>query len=100
MSGFPVQFTKQAEDDLISIWRYIANESPQAADRVLDRINSRCQGLAAHPYSGPPREEIAAGVRHLAIDGYLTLYRVRNEQVEILRVLHGARNIDDINVPD
>ncbi|MER8438263.1 type II toxin-antitoxin system RelE/ParE family toxin [Mesorhizobium sp. M1312] len=40
------------------------------------------------------REDIAAGIRHLVVGEYLTLYRVGEDAVEILRVLHGRRNIE------
>ncbi|MER9771973.1 type II toxin-antitoxin system RelE/ParE family toxin [Mesorhizobium sp. M0220] len=54
--------------------------------------------LTLHPFSGAPREDIAPGIRHL-IGEYLTLYRVREEAIEIVRVLHGRRKIDagDLN---
>jgi toxin ParE1/3/4 len=50
--------------------------------------------LAAFPHSGAPRDDIAAGIRHIVVGEYLTFYRVDPEAVEILRVLHGRRNID------
>ncbi|WP_292312124.1 type II toxin-antitoxin system RelE/ParE family toxin [Mesorhizobium sp.] len=50
--------------------------------------------LTLHPFSGAPREDIAPGIRHLIVGEYLTLYRVGEGAVEILRVLHGRRNIE------
>ncbi|WP_246684120.1 MULTISPECIES: type II toxin-antitoxin system RelE/ParE family toxin [unclassified Mesorhizobium] len=50
--------------------------------------------LTLHPFSGAPREDIAPGIRHLIVGEYLTLYRVGEDAVEILRVLHGRRNIE------
>ncbi|WP_366664103.1 type II toxin-antitoxin system RelE/ParE family toxin [Mesorhizobium sp.] len=54
--------------------------------------------MAAYPLSGPPRDDIAPGVRHLIVGEYLTLHRVGSDAVEILRVLHGRRKIgaDDL----
>ncbi|MER8722748.1 type II toxin-antitoxin system RelE/ParE family toxin [Mesorhizobium sp. M1027] len=40
------------------------------------------------------REDIAPGIRHLIVGEYLTLYRVVEEAIEIVRVLHGRRKID------
>ncbi|MDX8511684.1 type II toxin-antitoxin system RelE/ParE family toxin [Mesorhizobium captivum] len=52
-----------------------------------------------HPFSGAPRDDIAPGVRHLIVGEYLTLYRVGEDAIEIVRVLHGRRNIEagDLN---
>ncbi|MDX8479457.1 type II toxin-antitoxin system RelE/ParE family toxin [Mesorhizobium sp. VK24D] len=52
----------------------------------------------AYPLSGPPRDDIASGIRHLIVGEYLTLYRVSGDAIEILRVLHGRRQIgaDDL----
>lgn len=61
---------------------------------MLDRIEERWRQLAAFPYSGASRDDIGADIRHIAVGEYLTFYRVGAEAVEILRVLHGRRNID------
>lgn len=90
----PIIRTDRADEDLIEIWAAVATDNPTAADRVLDAIEARWQQLAQHPYSGMARDDIAAGVRHLVAGQYLTLYRVINEAVEIIRVLHGRRKID------
>ncbi len=50
--------------------------------------------MASFPSSGAPRDDIASGIRHLVVGDYLTLYRVNDDAIEILRVLHGHRNIE------
>ncbi|RWM11630.1 MAG: type II toxin-antitoxin system RelE/ParE family toxin [Mesorhizobium sp.] len=98
MSSPPIVRAAQAEEDLIAIWLYVAADNEAAADRLLGRIEGRWRQLAAYPLSGPPRDDIAPGVRHLIVGEYLTLYRVGSDAVEILRVLHGRRKIgaDDL----
>jgi toxin ParE1/3/4 len=44
--------------------------------------------------SGPLHDDLASGVRHLIVGEYLTFYRVSEDAVEILRVLHGRRKIE------
>ncbi|MET3593744.1 MULTISPECIES: type II toxin-antitoxin system RelE/ParE family toxin [Mesorhizobium] len=61
---------------------------------MLDRIEPRCQQLATYPYSGPPRDDIAPGIRHLIVGEYLTFYRVGGDAIEVVRVLHGRRKIE------
>ncbi|MBZ9982911.1 MULTISPECIES: type II toxin-antitoxin system RelE/ParE family toxin [unclassified Mesorhizobium] len=94
MNLLPIVRNARAEDDLIMIWLHIASDSEAAADRLLDRIEARWQQLATYPFSGAPRDDIAPGVRHLVVGNYLTLYRVRGDAIEILRVLHGHRNFE------
>ena len=83
----------RADEDLISIWRYIAADNPSAADRVLDAIEARWNQLSRHPYAGIAREDIAPGIRVFVVNPYLTLYRVSRSGIEIVRVLHGRRQI-------
>lgn len=85
--------TDRADEDLIAIWLHIAGDNPAAADRVLDAIERRWQQLAQHPYSGIARDDIGAGIRHLVAGRYLTLYRVSDPAIEIIRILHGRREI-------
>ncbi len=89
----PIVRTDRADEDLIAIWSGIAAENPAAADRVLDAIERRWRQLAQYPYSGVARDDIANGIRHLVNGQYLTLYRINDDAVEILRVLHGRREI-------
>ena len=85
--------SKQAKRDLTAIWSYIASDNEAAADRVLDSLNDKIALLVDHPFIGPARPDIAPDLRYLISDNYLLLYRVLPESVEIVRVLHGARNL-------
>ncbi|TPM38311.1 type II toxin-antitoxin system RelE/ParE family toxin [Mesorhizobium sp. B2-3-4] len=84
----------QAVDDLEDIGDYIASHDPRAAVRLVDVLESRWDLLTLHPFSGAPRDDIAPGVRHIVVSNYLTLYRVGGDAIEIIRVLHGRRNVD------
>lgn len=83
----------RAAKDLIEIWHYIAEDNPVAADRVLLAIERRIDLLTRHPWSGPSREDIGPGIRHLVSLPYSILYRVEVEGVRVVRVIHGARGI-------
>jgi toxin ParE1/3/4 len=86
----------RAAEDLLDIWLFIARYSVAAADKFLDRIEERCRMLVAFPEIGAVREDIGPGVRVLTVDRYLVLYRARRDRVDIVRVLHGARDISDL----
>ena len=86
----------RAEHDLLDIWLHVARDSVAAADRLLDAIDQKCALLADHPGIGPPRPDIAAGARMLTVGRYLVLYRIAKERIEIVRVVHGSRRLEDL----
>jgi toxin ParE1/3/4 len=53
----------EAENDLEEIWWYIAQDSPDNADRFLDRIQESCLALADFPKLGISREELKTDLR-------------------------------------
>jgi toxin ParE1/3/4 len=88
-----IQRTTQAEEDLIDIWIYIAQDNPGAADRVLDDIDERFHALADNPLMGRLRPDIAPELRYFTVGKYLILYRTVQDGVQIVRVIHGARDL-------
>ncbi|HDZ75271.1 MAG TPA: type II toxin-antitoxin system RelE/ParE family toxin [Aurantimonas coralicida] len=88
----------RAEADLIEIWLHIALDSPLAADRQIDRIGERILGLARFPEMGVARPDIAEGVRVLSIPPFLVLFQVDSDKVEIVRIVHGARDLPSIDL--
>jgi toxin ParE1/3/4 len=88
--------TAKAEEDLIEIWTYIAQDNPQAADRLLDRLDEKSYQLADNPHLGPKRPEIADGVRSWPVGNYLILYRELDGGAEIVRYVHGARRLQNL----
>ena len=88
--------TARAEQDLIDLWDYIAQDNRRAADRVFDLLVRKSKLLAHNPNVGRSREEIGAGVRSTVAGSYLIFYRVHYDHVEILRYLHQRRNLSNI----
>lgn len=89
-----LRITPLAAADVEDIVLHIAAENPRAALTVLDAIEQRLLQLLNHPLSGPPRDDVGPGIRHLVTGRYLAFYRISGEEVEVLRVLHGSRKID------
>jgi toxin ParE1/3/4 len=87
------RLTAQAEGDLDDIWSYIASNSVDAADRVVARIIQRFPSLAQMREIGRSRDELASGLRSFPVREYLIFYRLISDGVEILRVIHGSRDI-------
>ncbi|MGC9418867.1 MAG: type II toxin-antitoxin system RelE/ParE family toxin [Rhodovulum sp.] len=88
-----VYFTRAAREDLIAIWAHIAEDDAAAADRVLDRLDEAANHLARNPQMGPARDDIRPGLRYLVSGSYLLLYRITDDGVEIVRAVHGRRDL-------
>lgn len=85
--------TPRAQADLQTIGDYIAERNPPAAKRLIGRFIQHWELLATQPRSGAERDDILPGIRHKVTGIYVAFYRVEGEDVVILRVLHGRRNI-------
>ncbi len=88
--------TSRAELDLLEIWEFIAEDSLEAADRLIRNIHRRCQALAESPLTGHKREDLSPGLRSCAVGNYIIFYRPITNGIEVIRVLHGARDIPEI----
>jgi toxin ParE1/3/4 len=84
----------RAKSDLVEIWDYIADDSEARADAFVDMIDQKFLTLASNPGIGRPRDELAEDLRSFAVGRYVIFYRPIPEGVEIVRVLHGSRDID------
>ncbi|HQE39592.1 MAG TPA: type II toxin-antitoxin system RelE/ParE family toxin [Zoogloea sp.] len=91
-----VQRTAQADEDLIDIWVYIAQDNSAAADHLLDEFEKKFALLAGQPRLGAARSDIAPGLRHFPMGNYLILYREIDPGIEVVRVVHGARRLSHL----
>jgi toxin ParE1/3/4 len=91
-----IQRTALAEEDLIDIWTYIAQDNMQAADTMLDDIEQRCKLLAEFPHMGQMRPDIALELHHFPVGRYLILYRPITDGIEIVRVLFAGRQLSEL----
>lgn len=88
-----VVITDAAWTDLLDIFRHVSLQSPTAADRLVDTLHEKCRTLADNALAFP----IVEGYEHIAIrrrvhGNYRIFYRCRDETVEIIHILHGARD--------
>jgi toxin ParE1/3/4 len=86
----------EARSDLVEIWRYLGARSSRAIARVMQEIRARFQMLVDFPESGIRREELRAGLRSFPVENYVIFYFIIDGGVEIVRVLHGRREIEAI----
>jgi plasmid stabilization system protein ParE len=86
--------TARARLDLLNIWNYIAEDSIDAADKVVGELRAAFEGLADMPGKGHIREELV-DPRHRVWSVYssLIIYRVNTTPLQIVSVVHGARDL-------
>ncbi len=86
-----IRWLRLALQDLEEVAGFISQDNPEAARVLVKRIWDAAQTLAEHPHSG--RAGRVPGTRELVIGGtqYILPYRVVENEVQILRVLHGAK---------
>ncbi|MGA9543600.1 MAG: type II toxin-antitoxin system RelE/ParE family toxin [Candidatus Sulfotelmatobacter sp.] len=82
--------------DLADIWAFIAKDSVKHADRFAALIDSQFGSLARRPHMGRSRPELATDLRSFPVGRYVIFYVPTPKGVEIVRVLHGARDIESV----
>src|SRR5579864_4972994 len=93
----PFVLTPRAEQDLSDIWDYIADDNIEAADGVLDALESGMAKLAKNPGMGHWREQLTdKRHRFFLVYSYLIVYRHKTKPLQIIRVLHAARDVQSI----
>ena len=85
--------TVQSRTDFDEIWDFIAEDSVTAADRLIRLLEETIYLLAGSPRLGRERPELWPEVRSFPVGNYVIFYRPLPDGITLLRVLHGARDI-------
>jgi plasmid stabilization system protein ParE len=89
--------TPRAKRDVSDIWDSIADDNIEAADRVLDALESAMVNLTKNPGMGHWREELAdKSHRFWLVYSYLIVYRHEAIPLQIVRVLHASRDVQTL----
>ena len=92
--------TRLARADLAEIWFYIAEDSESAADRVQRAILEACELVGKSPFLGGRRADFTdRPVRCWTVprySNYIIVYRPDTHPIEIVRVVHGRRNLQRV----
>lgn len=86
-----VRWTTDAADDLERIYDYIAEDRPDSARRVAQSVIERIGTWETFPHLG--RSGRVQGTREIAFSPlpFVAIYEVRDEEIIVLRILHGAQ---------
>ncbi len=86
--------TPAARADLAEISDYISKDNPDAANRVLDELRAAMRKLAEMPEIGHFRRDLASEpLRFWPVYSYLIIYRPEARPLQVVRVLHGSRDV-------
>jgi plasmid stabilization system protein ParE len=86
--------TPAARADLLEIFDYIAQDNPDAARRVTTELRGAMRKLAEMPEIGHSRRDLAREpLRFWLVYSYLIIYRPEARPLQVVRVLHGSRDV-------
>lgn len=90
-----ITWSDVAEADLDDLYDYIARDVPYYAEQFIDRLIEAVSLLKDHPQLGRrvPEAEEREDVRELIFQSYRIIYFFDTDQVHILTVLHGSRDL-------
>jgi toxin ParE1/3/4 len=89
------KITPAARSDLDEVWDYLGvqKENPTAAYRQVEMLYDKFSLLAANPLLGEVRNDLGPDLRSFVARKYVVVYRVIGGRIEIVRVVHAARDI-------
>lgn len=92
-----VHWTETARAHLAAIHQHIRQDSAEFAVRMVDRLTRRSQQIAVFPVSGRKVSEYELEELREVIEGpYRIIYWVGPQQIDVIAVIHGARNLEGI----
>jgi len=88
-----IRFSTEASLDIEEIGNYIFDLNPVAAYRFLDALEETCELLAQHPFLGRSRSELGEGLRSFPVGNYLVFYTAASDDIYVVRVVYGGRDL-------
>lgn len=97
----PAIWSPEALADLDHLWDYYAQIAGRTtADRIVREIEKVVRTIDDFPAAGRTRDEIRPGLRSLATTPHVVFYRLNDGRPEIVRVLDGRQDIEEIFTDD
>jgi toxin ParE1/3/4 len=89
-------FTPLAEQDIEAIADYIAADKPARALSFVRELRTQCNRITLNPSGYRLRPELGDGIRSCAHGNYVIFFVASPDEVTIVRILHGARDLPTI----
>ena len=95
-----LRWSRRAQQDLLEIGRYIANDNRTAARRWVERLRQMARQAAEHPNAGRVvPEHSRLELREVLLRSYRIVYRVCDDAIEVLTVFEGHRLFPEDTIP-
>lgn len=94
-----LRYLAQAKDDLISIQRYIAQQSgsKETARQYSEQLRAQCRTIAAFPgLMGRERSELRERLRSVAHGNYVIFFLYKGDSLDIVSIIEGHRDIEGL----
>ncbi len=97
-----VELSKQARDDLASVWHYISEQSSEhIADKFIDDLSKTCQKVAVMPTIGRPQDFIRDGLRKHSFKRYSIYYDIIGDNhIVVRRFWHQSRDLENMDISE
>jgi len=96
MKAFPFVISKKAVSDLEEIWLYTVEKwSVEQADRYYNLIFDEINYICKNSISGKSMEHVRKGYRASKVKSHLIFYRILNDTIEVIRILHERMDIEN-----
>lgn len=97
MKKYNIEYSKESKEDLIGIKQYIKYklQEPETANKLISKIRKSIKTLKENPeiYAIIDDDIIRKlEIRKLIVDNYIIFYRIKNDSIEIVRIMYGRRN--------
>ncbi len=90
-----IEKAERAKADLLEIGKYVALDSLERAERLIDELDVALGKLAEYPDMGKERAELSKGLISFPVGNYVIYYRKRTPKgIVVSRVLHGRRDVE------
>jgi toxin ParE1/3/4 len=93
-----LQITALARQDLDEIWKYIAEDNVKAATNYLKEIRKVLRNLRSFPQMGGVFVQKSQVIRCVLSGNHVIYYRIENDSIVVIRVIHGARDTGNLNL--
>lgn len=91
-----VRISDSAAEDLKEIWNYVARHNENAAGKLIKEIKNKIILLRNNPLAGREQDRFLVGLRSYVVKGYFIFYLPQEYGLDVLRILHGSRDIESI----
>ena len=101
MNKYKIEYSEEAKQDLIGIKQYIKYnlQEPETAEKLITKMRTEIKKLKDNPEIFSMIDDdliIKLEIRKLIVDNYIVFYRIKNDSIEIVRIMYGKRNWIDL----